>query len=274
MSIYFADHTWPQLQTKIAQGAVVLLPVGQTEEHGRHLPVSTDVVIAEAYARRAAEVIGDEFPVLVLPAVWAGYSPRVMQRWPGTFRVRLSVLHDYIYDICRSLAEMGVRRLVLVDSHGQHADTLKNVVREIADDCQIYPAVVSPVAFCRRAYEWLRRGGPGASCHGGEFETSLMLYLAQPVDMAAASDVDRMRYHSRFYNGDDPATESVGGVYWSSWYIQESQEGLIGAPTAATAALGEACLRDAVAELAAFLREYHAHPQWRGEDVNAGAAGD
>jgi creatinine amidohydrolase len=262
MSIHFSDHTWPQLQEKIAGGALVLLPVGQTEEHGRHLPVSTDVVIAEEYARRAAEAIV-EFPVLVLPAVWAGYSPREMQRWPGTFRIRLRVLHDYLYDICASLAAMGVKRLVLLDSHGQHADTLKNVTREIADEFRIYPAVVSPFALAYRTYNAHRQGGPGATCHGGEFETSLMLHLGQPVEMSQAVDTDRILYHSRFYNGDDPATSSVGGIYWSSWYIQRSETGLIGAPTAATAETGQACMEAAVSELVAFLREYHAHPQWK-----------
>src|SRR5450759_4760094 len=109
MSIYFGDLNWPQLREAIEKNTVILIPVGTVEEHGRHLPVSTDAVIASEIAGRTAEKIKHELPLLVMPAVWTGYSAKEMSRWPGTIRIRPEVLIDLIYDLLASLSEMGFK---------------------------------------------------------------------------------------------------------------------------------------------------------------------
>jgi creatinine amidohydrolase/Fe(II)-dependent formamide hydrolase-like protein len=87
MSVYFADQRSPQLQKAIEANTLIILPVGQVEEHGNHLPVSTDTVIVEGVAQRLAEaLVGENLPTLVMPAIWSGYSTRDMVRWPGILR--------------------------------------------------------------------------------------------------------------------------------------------------------------------------------------------
>jgi creatinine amidohydrolase len=100
----------------------------------------------------------------------------------------------------------------------------------------------------------IRKSGRGGSIYGGEYETSLMLYLGEPVDMDQAIDEDIMRYHSDFIAGDN----FVGGqkVFWSTWGLQKSKTGIYGDPTVATAETGRQLLEAMVANGVAFAREF------------------
>ena len=256
MSIYFGDLNWPQLQETIEKNTVILIPVGTVEEHGRHLPVSTDAVIASEIARRTAEKVNRELPVLVTPAVWTGYSAKEMGRWPGTIRIRPEVLIDLIYDLLTSLTEMGFKKTVLLDCHGHHSGILNVAVRKVSDAFGVYPAIVSPAALSKEVFAKIRKSETGGAIHGGEWETSLMLYFNQPVNMKEATKEDVMRYHSEFIPGDS----FVGGkgVFWSTWGIQKSKTGIYGDPTCASIETGEKCCQAIIKNLSKFLKEYYA----------------
>lgn len=256
MSIYFGDLNWPQLQEKIKKNTVILIPAGTVEEHGRHLPVSTDAVIASETARRTAEKVKDKLPVLVMPTVWTGYSAKEMSRWPGTIRIRPEVLIDLIYDLLASLARMGFKKIVLLDCHGHHSGILNVAVRKISDAFGIYPAIVSPAALSKEIFAKIRNSEIGGAIHGGEWETSLMLYFGQPVNMAEATKEDIMRYHSKFIAGD--SFTGGKGVFWSTWGIQKSKTGIYGDPTCASVKTGEKCCRAIIENLSKFLKEYRA----------------
>ena len=255
MSIYFADQRWPQLHQAIESNALIILPVGQVEEHGKHLPVSTDTAIAEAVARRLAEALaGEDNSALVMPAVWSGYSTKEMTRWPGTMRIRPQVFMDLVFDICDSLIEMGFRKIVLLTSHGHHNGALRVVTRQIADAHNVYMALVSTAALGAQRFSEIRSSGRGGSIHGGEYETALMLHLGEPVDMDQATDEDVMRYHSDFVAGDNFMDGQR--VFWSTWGLQESQTGVYGDPTVATAETGREVMDATIANGVAFVKEF------------------
>jgi creatinine amidohydrolase len=245
--------------------ALIVLPVGTTEEHGSHLPVDTDARIATALGDRLVCSLRDEhgMPALLMETIHYGYSMRVMQRWPGTIVIRSRVFMDMIFDICCSLLGMGFRKLILIDTHGHHSGALALVSREIADATDQAVAVVCPHVLTRDAFNAHRRSGPGGEIHGGEWETSLMLHLSPEfVDMSKASADDIMRYHSDFVAGD--SFRGKQRVVWSSWYLQESRNGIYGDPTVATAGTGQLLVEAFVKEAAAFAREYWSHePQHR-----------
>ena len=98
MSYHFADQSWPQPEQAIAQNTLIILPIAQTAEHGRHLPVSTDAVIAREIASSVAERLHGELPVLVMPVVWANYKMKAMTLWPGCMTIRPKVVMDYVID--------------------------------------------------------------------------------------------------------------------------------------------------------------------------------
>lgn len=256
MSILFEDKTWPELKDEAERGALILIPVGQTEEHGPHLPVNTDTVIAFEIAKASAEAVKGEIPVLVSPPIWASYSAREMSRWPGTIRVRPTTVLALIEDICRSFIEMGFTRLVLVNGHGHNTDILRLSARTVADETNVYMAVVSLWSLASDVARAHRRSEIGGICHACEYETSLMLYLGRRVLMDLATKEDSIRYHSDFFPGDTFGKGS-SGVFWSTWGVQESKTGVYGDPTVATREFGEMLARATIEKLAEFLREFY-----------------
>jgi creatinine amidohydrolase len=113
--------------------------VGSTEQHGPHLPVDVDIVCATHVCRRAAEVTGD-FPILVAPGIWSGYSPHHMD-FAGTITVSAQTFLVLVRDICQSILHHGFRKLVLVNAHGGNAALLGTVAVQFATSgC--------PIALC------------------------------------------------------------------------------------------------------------------------------
>lgn len=135
MSYLFRDQSWPQLEEYLKKPTLLILPIGTTEEHGKHMPVDTDARIAEAYGTRLAEALVPEMPVLLMDTIRYGYSMQIMRQWPGTIVVRSRVFMDMIFDICRSVLDMGFKKLVLLDCHGHHSGPLNTVSRELGDAC-------------------------------------------------------------------------------------------------------------------------------------------
>lgn len=250
-----AALTSPQLAELLARNPLALLPIGQVEEHGAHLPLNADLVIAERLTQAAAAQLED-LPALVLPGVWSGYSGRELAHWPGTIRVRTRVFADLIYDIVHSLVDMGLRKIITINGHGHHPALLEMVAREVADATGIYIACVDVAKMAAGAVAKYRKSAPGGCIHGCEFETSLLMYFGYPVDKSLCHTQDIFRYASPNIPGDGFA----GGkkAFWSTWGIQRSHTGIYGDPTVASAETGELIFHEAVANLVSFCREYHA----------------
>ena len=255
MSFYFVDKNWPELKEAIKENSLIIFPLGTIEEHGRHLPVSTDAAIATEVAKRIALKLKKEIPLLVMPTIWSGYSTKEMSRWPGTIRVRTRVVMDMIFDICSSLIEMGFKKIVFLDCHGHHSGILNVAIRELADEYGLYLASISPAAMSAKEYSRIRKSEIGGSIHGGEWETSLMLHLHQPVDMSKATKVDIMRYHTDFIPGDNFV--SGKGVFWSTWGLQKSKTGIYGDPTVATGETGKKIMGAIVKNSLKFIKEFY-----------------
>ena len=255
MSFLFRDQSWVQLQEHLEKQSLLILPVGTTEEHGPHLPVDTDARIAEAYGLGLAEALEPELPVLLMDTIRYGYSMKIMKKWPGTIVVRTRVFMDMVFDICRSVLDMGFSKLAILDCHGHHSGLLNAVSRELCDACDKAIAILSPATLSRDEFNAIRRSPQGGAIHAGEWETSLILHLApEVVDLSRATNVDTMRYHSEFIAGDNFLGRQR--VTWSTWYLQPSETGTYGAPTVATAETGRRILEAAVANGARFLKEY------------------
>jgi len=255
VSNLFRDQSWVQIKEHIEKNSLLILPIGTTEEHGPHLPVDTDARIAEAYGVRLAKAVAAEIPVLLMDTIRYGYSMKIMRQWPGTIVVRSRVFMDMVFDICRSVLDMGFNKLVMLDCHGHHGGALNTVSRELCDACDKAVAIISPAKLSAEAFNAVRKSGQGGAIHAGEWETSLMLHICpEVVDMSKATDVDTMRYHSDFVAGDGFLGRQL--VTWSTWYLQPSVTGTYGTPTVATAETGKIIMDAAVANGARFLREY------------------
>jgi creatinine amidohydrolase len=258
MSFLFRDQSWLSIQAYLQKRTLLILPIGTTEEHGPHLPVDTDARIAEAYGTRLAAAVEPEIPVLLMDTIRYGYSMKIMRQWPGTIIVRSRVFMDMIFDICRSVLDMGFEKLVILDCHGHHGGPLNTVSRELCDATDKPVAIISPAVLSRDEFNAVRKSPAGGGLHGCEWETSILLYVSpEVVDMSKATNQDIMRYHSDFVAGDNFTGRQR--VTWSTWYLQASKTGVYGDPTVASAETGKIIMDAAVANGARFLREYWSH---------------
>jgi len=121
--------TAAQLRELAARDAVVLLPVGATEQHGPHLPTGVDDLLAAEVSRRAATIAAKHTGVVVTPSVWSGLSEHHIN-FGGTFSVSLSTLHALLRDICRSILRAGFSRILIVNGHGGNMAALNALTAE------------------------------------------------------------------------------------------------------------------------------------------------
>lgn len=249
MNTQFSDLRSPQVAEAAAQGAVVVLPFGQTEEHGPHLPINTDALLARRVCDEAAQALAGAPPCYVLDPICYGYSQKALKAWAGTFIVPQHTVIETLKAVVVSLAQMGFRKVVVVSMHGNHVGAARVAAREVADECGVGPGLFFPYACVADILAEHGKAGPGGSCHAGEFETSLMLHLAPHlVDMPAATPGDKLTFPKPY-----PSSQA----FVSTWTLQKSESGAYGDSSVATAELGRLLFDRMVAQTAEFIRYYH-----------------
>lgn len=172
-----AEASWTEVRDFLAArpDAVVLVPVGAIEAHGPHLPLATDVIIAEAMARRAAERLADRgVNVVILPAVpysHAGFGAG----FPGTVSLDTTRHGGVVEDIAASLARHGVTTLAIANAHLDpgHLEDLRSATREVERDGRV--RVAFPDLTQRSWGTRLTAEFKSGACHAGQFETSIVL---------------------------------------------------------------------------------------------------
>lgn len=261
MSFYFQEQTHLEIKKAVEHKSLILLPVGQIEEHGPHLPLETDCIIARETARVLAENIIGEIPTLVMPTVWTAYSVKQVGKWPGLISFRNpETMIQMVYDILASLIEMGFKNIIILNAHGNNPAILELASRRIGSDFNVFPAVANIFAMTKAVGPKVRKsrmGGCGG--HAGEEETALILHLApELVHMERTTDEDIVRYQTRFFPGDifSDIPDKVGGIFWSTWGVIQSKTGAYGDPTVATAQTGKALFEEMIRNCAEFVKEF------------------
>ena len=246
MSIYYGEQTSVQIEEYIRKNAVIILPVGTTEEHGLHLPVETDAIIAKYVGDRLGEACqAKRIPVLVLRTIYYGFSMSIVRKWPGCPNIDDRTFMDYIYSITDSLVKEGFRKIVFLDCHGNHDCLLRTVMREIANDHNVFIMTLAPFVLASDVYNKIKKD-PQGDIHGGEYETSCILHIAPHlVDTSAYTNVDAIHCN----------TPLRGPV--STWGLQKTKTGIFGDPTHASAETGKACLDAAVEQGLRMIKLYY-----------------
>lgn len=173
-----ANLTWPEVKALVEGGAIALLPAGSTEAHGPHLPLSVDVVIAEAVSRRAAQLLADQRREAVLfPPLSYGLTD-FAAAFSGTVSVSAEVTTRYIEEVLVGIASHGFPRIAVVNHHVEPAHF--KVVHEAAKRARERTKAVIVVPDHRRKpfVEKLGEEFTSGGSHAGFYETSLMLAAA------------------------------------------------------------------------------------------------
>lgn len=174
---------------EVAPEALVVLPVGATEQHGPHLPVGTDFLVVERVARAAAERASAEIPVFVAPTLPFGSSHHHLP-FGGTLSLQTETFFHAACDLVNSLVDSGFRRVFCLNGHGGNSELLQLVARDAA---LARDATIGTAEYWMVAWDALVEAGaadkgwlPG---HAGFFETSLI--LASRPDLVASDRPDR-----------------------------------------------------------------------------------
>lgn len=172
---------------ELAPHATVVLPLGATEQHGGHLPLSVDSLLCERIARGAAALASDEEgPFLVAPTLPFGRSGHHLA-FGGTISLRSETYLAVLADMLGSLAASGFRAVFALNGHGGNDAPLRVT---LADAAERHPLVVGGASYWTLAWDALARAGAGdlgaVPGHAGGFETSLLLAavpaLVRPAD--------------------------------------------------------------------------------------------
>jgi creatinine amidohydrolase len=216
--------TWPEVSS-VADGSVLAVPVGSTEQHGPHLPLGTDSAVAVALAERLASARTDVLVAPVLPYGSAGEHAG----FAGTLSIGAVALEMVLVELARSAdAFAGV---VFVSGHGGNAEPLA-------------AAVATLRAEGRDVLSWAPRL-VGGDAHAGRTETSLLLALApESVRLGAAEP------------GDRRPLASVMGELRRGGVAAVSENGVLGDPTGASAEEGDRLLADLATDLIATVERW------------------
>lgn len=253
------SHLWAELtRDEIAAaaeaGALVVIPVGATEQHAEHLPTGTDTRTASEIALCAARDCAH--PVLVAPAVAVGFSPH-HGAWPGTLTLRLGTLQALLEDLTDSIARAGFSRQLLVNGHGGNRGPLMAIAGELVTAGRAVGMVDYFAPAMAEAMAILRGKARGVT-HAGEVETALMLALTADDPAAQARIAERAAGLAPRLKGsqaDTPGPIARAGAWWPSIY-GAGDAGYSGDPAAATLETGDRLAALYAARLAEFYADF------------------
>lgn len=257
MTVTPSEVTSPRVAQIAAAGGVAIQPIGATEQHGPHLPVTTDAVIATALAERAVTLLGEREapPVWLLPTLAYGKSPE-HSGIPGTITLSSTTMLAVCLDVARSVALSGIRTLVFVNAHGGNPELLQLVARDIRADSGVLAVGIHAPSLPLSSGLADRIPRPDLDVHAGYYETSIMLAVApEAVDVAAALP-DGLARADELAAGSAAASGGVFGALDLPWHTADvSGSGTIGDPTGANAEWGAAALAEQGAALADAIVE-------------------
>ena len=242
--------TWTALEkiTNTIQNSKVILPVGSMEQHGPHLPLSTDSIIAEY----VAVAVSNKLPSSILfPTLSIGYSLE-HSGFPGTVSLTAQTFSSTIMEIAESLSNSGLRTLIAINGHGGNRGILDSAITTIKHahpDLRLYSFTVLDIA--REKFKEISKSPIGMIGHADELETSMMLAIRPDlVDMSRA-----VTQQPTFPMNVSLESEDLTRVTYA-WKAREvTKSGIIGNPKFATLETGAIVIDYTVQTISRILDE-------------------
>jgi creatinine amidohydrolase len=250
---HWTEMTWEDFRVGDAARWIAVLPVAAVEQHGPHLSVGTDGFIAEGYLARVFAHLPGELPVTFLPLQWIGQSDEHLA-FPGTLSIGAETAMRAWIEIGESVHRAGVKKLVIVNSHGGNSAVLDLIARDLRVRLGMFAVSAS----------WSRFGYPDGlftdierahGIHGGAIETSLMLAMqpeAVKKDKAADFTPASLAMEREFarLRADRPA-----GFGWMAQDLNPA--GALGNASAASREKGEAAAEYGARAFVELLQDVH-----------------
>jgi creatinine amidohydrolase len=242
--------TWEDFHDGNPSDWIAVLPVAAVEQHGPHLPVGVDSFIAEGYINRVMQLLPQSLPATFLPVQAVGKSDEHLA-YPGTLTLSAETAIHAWTEIGEGIHRAGVRKLVIVNSHGGNSPVIDIVAQNLRVKFGMLAVTTS----------WHRLGYPEGlfsrdeiahGIHGGEIETSLMLWLKTETVRPDISDgrsfSSEMKRDFRILSTSRPA-----GFAWMTQDLNRS--GIVGNARAGTLEKGAAALEHGAKAFVTLLEE-------------------
>ncbi len=228
------ELTFQEIPQRLRAASILCLPIGSIEQHGPHLPLNTDAVLAEEYTRRIIGRWAETYDLWQLPTLTISLA-REHEWAPGTLSLSIQGMTALVRDLGREIARsLTARNLAIINGHGGNRGILEALAQDLRADFGLNVCILHPAV-------WADAGNAAAvpEIHGGKNETSMML--------AIAPQLVRRDLIPQKIKLDAGAVRTIvldPAVTWP-WTTNEKQiadTGTIGDPKAATAELGQRLL--------------------------------
>ena len=244
----YEELTGPEILEVITPSSTLLLPIGAVEQHGPHLPLAVDHVIAHETASAVVASVGEALDVWQLPTLSISKSNE--HAWSaGTLWFSADTMMAILRDLGRAVASTGAERLVLLNGHGGNTTLLNTALRELRLEFGLKTFLVHPSV--PPAYGGVSTESElGMGIHGGLNETSVFMHLRP--DLVDLSKAERKVPEALA----DNAYVKFGGSVMFGWLSNDfDPAGYIGDPTGANADLGKQLFEANVSHLSAQMNE-------------------
>lgn len=252
--LWWGDYRTVDFQGLDPESVIAVVPVAAVEQHGPHLPVSTDTSIMQGMIETVLTLVPDDLDVRFLPIQAVGKSNEHLHA-PGTLTLPAPVLIEAWTELGLSVARAGVRKIVFVNSHGGNEEIMGIVARELRVKAGMLAVKTSWQRFGRPAGMYTEEE-ERLGIHGGDVETSLMLHFRP--------DLVKMEEARYFRSATSRADETLAllkpqGTHAFAWIASDiNPAGVAGDASIATARKGRATAAHQAAGFVDLLRDVRA----------------
>ena len=166
--------TWEEMNDAITAQKLVILPTASTEQHGKHLPLDTDLFLTESICLELGRRAADK--VLVLPPIAYGLNLHHID-FPGTVHIEPEVFIAFCLNIAKSVAYHGFEKILLVNGHGGNHQAIQAALNPLRQELGIDVWMVTYFHLGNEIAGEIRASEIGGMAHSGEFETAMMMHL-------------------------------------------------------------------------------------------------
>ncbi|MCP8323286.1 MAG: creatininase family protein [Candidatus Methylarchaceae archaeon HK02M2] len=240
---FLPNLTWQEVDKLRNRTEKVLIPIGSLEQHGPHLPLSTDTIIAFEVAKRVAE----RLDIALISPINFGFSVEHLG-FPGTISLEPLTLIAILEDMCSSLSENGFRKIFIINGHCGNRAIIEGAIQFIKNELNISIYSFTILNMVENVFSKIRESKIGDIGHADEIETSLMLTIC-PEKVRIDKYVDespKLQPHLSF--------ETRDRGFSFAWKTKEvSDSGVIGAPSKASKEKGKLILEDLVTRISVLV---------------------
>ena len=245
-SVLWRELTAAQLRDGAAAGALVLLPVASTEQHGPHLATGVDDVLCSDICRRVAEaLVSAGKPAVVAPTLWCGLAEHHVA-FGGSFTLTLPTYHALLRDLCRSILRAGFRQILIVNGHGGNMSALAALTVDLTRELDAPVATTTYFLAAQEEFASILEDQRSV-LHACEAETSMMMVVRPDL-------VDAARLPDAFGQGADSPSAILSPTLnrWRS-FRDLSETGVLGDARRASAEKGQRLIEAVVNGMARRL---------------------